>query len=204
MSEENTAPTQTPVEPSPVPEVTPVPERVPEPVTPVEATPPEPSPTVPEPVAVPDRVVPKAEEYAAPDYITPQMKEFANANGFTQEQFDKTLSQFGNVMQGNSQAQAAQLRSQGEALLTEWGTAKSTNLNLVKRALAIDDPSGTITKLLNTTGFGNHPDVLNHFLARGKVLKEGGFIKNEVNVAQNNPKDRAHRMYPNDVPKNNV
>jgi hypothetical protein len=202
-------PTQTTESSAPVTPVTPVVEAAPvvEPQTPATPEPvgtPAPSATVPEAaVAAPvERVVPAADEYTAPEFIPQQLKEFANSNGFTQDQFDKTISQFGGMMQTNAAAEKTAVRAQGDALLTTWGAEKDTNLSLVRRALAQTDPTGEVTKLLNSTGFGNHPTVLNYLLEQGKALQEGGFLKSNTNTTVNKASDRAHRMYPNDVPAN--
>ena len=55
------------------------------------------------------------------------------------------------------------------------------NLQLAQRALRQNDPTGALTKMLNESGYGNHPAVLDFLHAIGRSMQEGGFLKSSTN-----------------------
>ena len=193
-----------PVEPA-APEATPpvapaapvdAPAATPEPAAPAApAAPPEPAPPAPEPAA-PERVVPNADGYTLPQGVDPAMGVFANANGFTQEQLDSSLKHFGSIMHANKTAEATALKQLGEKQLEDWGDRADYNLNLAKRAMKQNDPDGALLKVLNSTGFGNHPAVLTFMARLGESMQEGGFLKSNSQRAPGT-KTAAQTMYPN-------
>lgn len=190
VTEETTTPgveeTTPPVEEVQPTEVPPVVEETPEP----------PKPTAEEPV-VPERVVPKeVGEYTLPDGVPVAMAEFAKANDFTQEQLDASLTQFGSIIQANRTNEVATMRAAGEAHIKAMGAEAEHNMGLAKRALKQLDSDGKMTKLLNTSGFGNHPDVIDFLYSIGNSLKEGGFLKSSANIPRKG-KTAAEKMYPN-------
>ena len=198
-----------PVEPvAPVEPVKPVVEPV-EPVTPTPAADPakpaaepvspepgkDPAPTIDDPGIDPDvRVVPDVANYALPEGVPIELAQFAHDNDMTQSQLDNSMAQFGAITQANDEAQRAKLREEGEALVESWGKQAEYNTNIVRRALAQNDPDGTLAKALETSGFGNHPAVLNYLLRVGNSMKEGGFLKGSVNVPAGN-KTAAQTMF---------
>lgn len=129
-----------------------------------------------------ERVVPKPDEYVLPEGTPEMVAQWAHDNDLTQEQLDATVKQYGALLAGKDEAVQADMRQQGEALVKTWGKNADYNLSLVRRALAQnDDSEGSLKKLLDESGYGNHPTVLNFFLKLGGSLKEGGFLKNHVN-----------------------
>lgn len=54
------------------------------------------------------------------------------------------------------------------------------NLAIAQRALKAHDPDGTLTSLLDETGLGNHPNIVNLFYTVGKSMVEDGMIPGEV------------------------
>lgn len=194
-------PVTPPVDPPPVdpPPVTP-------PVTPpVDSPPVEPPPAEPPPAEPPanqppadTRVVPKATEYKLPDGAPSELGEFANKNDMTQVQLDATVRQFGAILQGTKAAEQASLKTAGDAHIKNWGENGKFKLTLAKRALQQNDPEGTMAKALETSGYGNHPAVLDFLHTIGKSMEEGGFLKSAVN-APPGKKTLAQSMYP-DLP----
>ena len=198
MSEVETpaAPTPTSAAPPETPEtpVQPVAAEAAPPSTPPEAAPPKAE-------APQERVVPKAADYEAPDYITPQLREFAHKHDFTQEQLNGTLQQMGQMMKTTQKGEQEMLRAQGQQQIRDWGPDAKTNLNLAKQALNYHDTDGVVSELLDKTGYGNSPAVLQFLQRLGSQLEEGGFLKGNVNTPKSKLAERAHRMYPNDAPQ---
>jgi outer membrane biosynthesis protein TonB len=144
---------------------------------PQSTTEPEPEPTEPEPAT---RVVPKPSEYELPEGAPDNLRIFAHEQGFTQDQLNASLTQFGAYMHGMRQTEQTALRQAGEAHLKNWGPDAKNKLALAKAALRQNDPEGKLLEALNTSGYGNHPDVLNFLYNIGKSMQEGGFIKSTV------------------------
>lgn len=170
-------------------------------------TPPEQQTQPPENPAAPgeeapvERVVPAADGYTLPQGAPQALGQFAHENGFTQEQLDSTMKEFGGYLQTMEQGQKQQLFTAGTQHVESWGEAKAENIETVKRGLSYHDKDGTLTQLLNQTGFINHPVVLNHFLSVGKTLQEGGFLESATHSPKPSGQNVAHLLYPNDAPK---
>lgn len=161
-----------------VPATEAAPEAPPEQPTPEASPPPD---TAAEGDPNPERVVPAADGYKLPEGIPPQVGEFAHKIGLTQEQLDANLEFFGEVVKSDRAMQMQNLRKLGEAHLKSWGSEADYKLSLAKRALKQNDPTGTLTKALNETGYGNHPAVLDFLSNLGATMQEGGFLKSAVN-----------------------
>lgn len=127
-----------------------------------------------------ERMVPKADDYVLPEGVPKVLAEFAEKNDMTQDQFDNTLAQFGSYIKGTADAEKKVLAEAGNKHADSWGDQRDYNLALVRKALAQNDPSGGLKTMLNDTGYGNHPAVLDFFLKVGESMKEGGFIKGSV------------------------
>ena len=174
------------------------------PASPAPSTPPDPAPSSPAQVADPAAaaastaaagdasVTPPAEptsplttpppNYKLPEGVPAQVGNWAQKNGLTQEQLDASLHFFGSVNQANVKAQQQSLRQMGEAhLQNAWGENAPYNLQLAQRALRQNDPTGALTKVLNESGYGNHPAVLDFLYAIGRSMQEGGFLKSSTN-----------------------
>jgi len=157
--------------------------------TPVEDTPKEP------PKEEPKVVNPNADEYEFPKGVPKEFGEFAHKNGFTQEQATAALTQFAGYNQLAEQTRLQALRTMGEKHLEDWGDKKDFNLSLAQRALKQNDPDGNLAKTLNTSGYGNHPAVLEFLYRIGKSMQEGGFLKTAINRPKGS-KSTAQAMYP--------
>ena len=197
----NTEP-QDPVTPEPEVEETPVEETPTEP--PKEETPQEPPKEEPpkeeEPNEPKEDKTPKPEDYKLPEGAPDGLSEFAAEAKMSQEQLDAALGYFGNFAQKQHEAQFNSMLEQGNQLIASWGEKATENVALAKQALQTSDPDGGLTKVLNETGYGNHPVVMNFFLEVGKKMKEGGFIKSEATPPAQK-KHMAYRMYPSLAPK---
>ena len=195
MAEETTAP-DTPQES--VAETTQEPVQETQEVSAQESTPPPETPD--ESVEIPpERVVPAADGYTLPEGLDPVIGQFANEHGFTQEQLDSTLEYFGNVIQNSEKSKVEALRTLGEAHLKNWGDQAQHNLSLAKRALAQNDPEGSLAKALNESGYGNHPAVLDFLYNLGRSMQEGGFLRGSVNRPPGQ-KTLAQTMYGDNHP----
>ena len=166
-------PVETPVETPVVPAVE-APQEAPTP--PQEPAPPSDS-TPPEDVPQPSRVVPAQDGYVLPEGVPPAIAQFAHANDMTQEQLDKSIKYYEGMQQAQTKVQQDMMLEAGQALVDSWGDSKDYNLSLAKEALNANDPDGSVKEFLNSTGYGNHPVVLNFMFRLGKQMQEGGFIK---------------------------
>ena len=137
-----------------------------------------------------------AESYVVPDYVSPQMRKTAADNNFTQGQFNVALKEMGGVLQNQAKIQQANLEKQGQKQMADWGNDAAQNISVVRRALKQSDPSGEMTKILNESGYGNHPVVLRHLLALGKSMQEGGYLKSATHTPSGH-KTRAQKLFPN-------
>ena len=84
-------------------------------------------------------------------------------------------------IQGQQEQHLKLVESWGEAVKTdqEIGGAKlDENLAVARRAV---DAFGTpaLKELLNTTGLGNHPEVVKAFYKAGKAISEDGFVRGQ-------------------------
>lgn len=147
------------------------------------------------------RVVPAADGYTLPDGIPPQFGQFAHQNDMTQAQLDNSLQVFGQVQQAQKDAELTAIENAGTELLKTWGDEATYNVNLAKRALAQNDPEGHLAEALKTSGYGNHPAVLNFLKKVGSSMKEGGFLKGNVNTPPGK-KTLAQSMYGTTHPTN--
>lgn len=122
--------------------------------------------------------------------------EFARDAGLTQDKAGALLAKMAPAM-AQRQQQAI------EAMHAEWaGQSKSDtefggdklneNLAVAKRAM---DKFGTpeLTKLLNESGMGNHPEIIRAFYRAGKAISEDRFVGGGRASA---PVDPSKRMYP--------
>jgi hypothetical protein len=150
----------------------------------------------------PERVVPAPDQYVLPEGAPVGLGQFAHDNDMTQEQLDATLNTYKTMMDTNKAYQDKTIREAGEAHVEAWGDQKKYNLSLVHRAVEQNDPDGQLTELLNSTGYGNHPVILDFFLKIGNSMKEGGFLRGSVNVPQGK-KTAAQALFGNNHPSNN-
>lgn len=77
----------------------------------------------------------------------------------------------------------------------EFGGEKlSENLGVAKKALAAF-ATPELTKVLNDTGLGNHPEIIRAFYRVGKAISEDNRIVTGTSAGQ--PSDQAKRLFPN-------
>lgn len=109
-------------------------------------------------------------------------------------------------MQGNYTsfiaAQQEAQQAQAEAWLGEFKADKEfggdkfdASVADARKALATFDKSGTVSKMLKETGYGNNPDVLRIFSRVGQALGEDQLIGSGGDGAESKPLE--DRMYPN-------
>ena len=144
---------------------------------------------------------PEKYEFAAPegqqfdDTVIGAFSEVAKELNLPQDAAQKVLDKMAPVIQAR---QAEQI----QAVRVEWAeTAKvdkefggehlAANLAVAKKGLdAFASPE--MRKLLDDSGFGNHPEVIRTFFRAGKAISEDGFVGGRANSAQ--PND-ARRLY---------
>ena len=147
------------------------------------------------------RIVPGLDEYVLPEGVPKQIAEFALANDMTQAQLDQSLQYFGSIIDNNQKGLAETIRMQGNQHVEKWGEKKDYNLSLVRRSLKQNDPDGTMRKMLDDSGYSNHPVILEFFLNLGSSMKEGGFLKGAVNTPPGQ-KSAAQSMFGQNHPSN--
>ena len=198
MSEEQVVqPTETPPEP-PAQETPPAAETPPE-APPSEApdgqsaAPPEAPPQEGEPVA---RAVPKPDEYVLPEGMPEELRQVAHDLDYTQEQLDGSLKEFANYANGMRAVEMNALHEMGQTHIKNWGDSAETNLTLARQALKQNDPDGKMAKVLKTSGYANHPVVLDFLLGIGRSMQEGGFLTTAVKRPPGQ-KTLAQALFPN-------
>lgn len=93
------------------------------------------------------------------------------------------------------QSQQAQWVDQVKADAEVGGDNLEKSLAYAKAAVDfIGDPE--LTKLLNTTGYGNHPTLVKAFVKIGKQLAPDSFVGGKREPAANTEDARLARMYP--------
>jgi len=198
MADEPQAPSQgnetPPVETPPVAPVVP-PETPPVEVPPnTEVTPPQteapPSDTESEQPRAVERIVPAADGYQFDEGTPAQLGEIFSKLDMTQEQAAGIIK----LDQVRNEAQAQQLLVAGQAHIKEWGDSADTNLNLARRGRDLIDPTGELKKILNESGSGNDPRLLEMFYQFGQRMEEGGFLPSAVNTP-GTPKTAAQTLY---------
>lgn len=131
--------------------------------------------------------------------LPPQVLEFAKDNGLSQQQLDASLGFFGNMLDVQNKLQQDQMLQAGRAHLESWGPNKTYNLGLGRQALKTIDKGGVLTKLLNDTGYGNHPVILQSLFELGQQLQEGGFISATASLPAGQ-RTHAQVLYGDDHP----
>jgi len=198
MTDENGQPVDTPTEPTGTPNETVPPVETP-PAPSGQETPPQEAPPPQEAQAPPtnaeadtpsERVVPAADGYTLPDGAPSDFGTFANSLDMTQQQADGVLKAHDALQKVERQV----VRQAGEAHVKSWGERADYNMNLAKRAMKQYDSKGTLTKVLDDTGFGSHPAVLEFFFELGQGMQEGGFLKSELKAP--GQKTPAQKMFP--------
>ena len=107
--------------------------------------------------------------------VLDDFKQFAHQNNLTQNQADNLLTLFEDLDQ-NSQDEEIKamedLRVQTTiGLQREWGKNYDGNLDYARRAYA-QFGTAELTNAMDTSGFGNHPEVIKAFSKVGQLLGE--------------------------------
>lgn len=130
------------------------------------------------------RIVPEVDGYELPEGVPTQLAQFAHDTDMTQDQLNATLGFFGAYKDSTEKAQEKVLHEAGVNHVETWGDEKEYNLTLVQSAISQNDPSGAMLDMLENTGYGNHPVILDFLLGVGKSMKEGGFLNGAVHRPQ--------------------
>lgn len=116
---------------------------------------------------------------------TEALKDFepvARDLNLTNEQAQKLVDAYPKILAGVQQRQAEAWQAQTEQWAADvkadkeiGGDKLTTNLSAAQRAL---DQFGTpeLKEYLNTTGLGNHPDLVKTFVKIGKAMSEDGMV----------------------------
>jgi hypothetical protein len=144
----------------------------------------------------------KPEEYQLPQGVPDDVRGVAHALSLTQDQLNGILQFQATNFQAANERQAQELMTLGQQKLTEWGDQAKANLESGKRAVAyIEAKSPGLVAMLNTTGYGNHPVVLEMFRHVGEMMKEGGFNKGD-NFTPAATKNAADLLFPTQANQN--
>lgn len=151
------------------------------------------------PAGAPEKYEFKAPEGQAFDNtVVEQFSEVAKELNLPQDAAQKILDKMAPAIQARQDEALQAVRTEWEATSKadkEFGGDKlAENLAVAKRAM---DQFGTpeLRELLNTTGLGNHPEIIRTFYRAGLAISEDGFVSgNGSKVVAETP---AQRMYPN-------
>lgn len=144
--------------------------------TPPVSTPPADATTT-EPAKPADRVALAPTDYKLPMGAPAELGEWASQNGFTQAQLDASMAQFSATVQATKLAEMKALQEQGKAHIEKWGSHGQEKLSLARSALVQVDTTGQMRQLLKSSGYANHPAVLDFLATLGQNMREGGFLK---------------------------
>lgn len=124
-------------------------------------------------------------------------EDFAKENGLSNEAANGLLGKLAPVMAERQQAAHTAMiegwLSQSQTDKEFGGPKLQENLSVAKKAM---DTFGTheLTKLLNDSGLGNHPEIIRAFYRAGKAISEDTFVGGSRAPASS--ADPAQRMYP--------
>lgn len=151
------------------------------------------------PPGAPDKYEFKAPEgHTFDSSVVEQFSEVAKELDLTQDAAQKILDKMGPVIQARQDEALQAVRTEWEAAAKidkEFGGDKLTeNLSVAKKAL---DQFGTpeLRTLLDTSGLGNHPEIIRVLYRAGLAISEDGFVSG--NGSKATPETPAQRMYPN-------
>ena len=174
---------------------------------------PAPAPAAVVPAAAPTST--EAPQTAAP--VAPEKYDFTSADGKVQP---AVLAKFEGVARelGLSQEAAmkmidtvapemqAALKAHQDATVAQWvedvksdkefgGEKVNENLAIAKKAL---DTFGSpeLTKMLETTGLGNHPELIRAFYRAGQKISQGTFVPSPVAPGRSVNGDAGSKLYP--------
>lgn len=134
--------------------------------------------------------------YTLPEGAPAELGQFAHDNNLSQEQLDGVMSKLVTMNADSNTAQRTKLANDGQAKLVEWGEASKENVSLAVNAVDyMESKTPGVKEMLETTGYGNHPIVLEVFKEVGLMVKEGGFLKSDT-LTPASKKTPAQRMFP--------
>jgi hypothetical protein len=181
MPDLQTPPAQVPP-PAATPPVTP-------PVTPPAATPPatlltKPNENQPQPKVVPEKYDIKLPEGSKLDAShVEKIALFAKERGLSNEDAQAIVERDQKLLSAREEAMTQEVRKIVEGWPTQakadpeiGGEAFDKNVELAKRVVDRIDKEGSLKKLLNESGYGNHPDVLRAFVRMGKMMTEDQLV----------------------------
>jgi hypothetical protein len=127
-------------------------------------------------------------------------KQVAKDLELTQEQAQTMLEKMAPAMNARQAELMSKARDDWRQQATTdkefGGDQLNANLAVAKKAM---DAFGTpeLTKLLNESGLGNHPEVIRVFYRAGKAISEDGFVSGQS--TQSRVDDPAKRLFPNQL-----
>jgi hypothetical protein len=158
------------------------------------------SPAQAAPAAAPAEIKLTAPEGVAPEVVA-NVTEFAKANGLNQKQAEAVLHRHTEAIEQHN----TQLRENYQRQAQEWVKAVETdkeiggqdmakNVEYARKAIA-KYATPELTKMLNDTGFGSHPEVVRVFTRIGRQMSEDTILSGGGPPAT--AERDARRIYPN-------
>lgn len=165
-------------------------------IVPSEAPVAEDAPQTPAPKA-PEQYDFKAADGKVDPAVLTKFEDIARELDMTQEQaaklIDQLLPEMATAQKGR---QSAQIAAWGDAAKTdkEFGGDKlSENMAIAKKALeAFGTPE--LTKMLNDSGLGNHPEIIRAFFRAGQKISSGSFVPSGQGTSQ--AASASSKLYP--------
>lgn len=158
------------------------------------------TPPAEKPAEAPEKVVPESYDLKMPEGVSldeAAAKEFtdiAKEAGLSAEQAQKFADVGAKMAQRQAEQHAMLVASWADSAQAdkEFGGDKfSENLAVAKTALD-KFASPELKAFLDTTGFGNHPELIRAFYRAGKAISEDGLVKGAVPTVT----DPARKMFP--------
>lgn len=188
---------------APAPEVVAAPVATPAAPDPVAAAPTPDAPPA-EPTAPVAPVAPEHYEFAVPEGVTLDAEVMTAFEGVARE-LDLPKGKAQSVIDKVAPVIAARQTAAFEAVKTDWGNQAKADkefgggaldANLATAKLALDEHfSPEFKNYLETTGLGNHPEMIRGLYRIGKTLAQDGAVRGRQ--ASHSDASAAQRLFPN-------
>lgn len=116
------------------------------------------------------------EGYAIAETDNESLISFLKENKIPQEQAQRLADMYVKSQQDSQARQIVGWQKETEAYLK---TGRDEKLQLAAKGLAVFDPDGNFSKILDATGLGENVEFLKRFEALGRRISEGKFVEGE-------------------------
>lgn len=114
----------------------------------------------------------------------------AHSAGLNKSQVEGILGWYGDYSKDVDMAGSQGIEKATQELKKTWGERFDANIGLTQRAVA--KLGGVeLQAVLDSTGLGNHPDIIRAFHRAGKMMEEHGYVQGEIQGVTNREAAKA-------------